>query len=378
MITQMTAPALDITENGSATELRVSGRLVTEFLHLVEKPFAKARVAQAAAVLDLSQLEALDTAGACMITSLQRRLEASGVKTSLTGARADWMQLIETVAQATAKEPAGPAPEHDFLAWVRGLGARVVSGLRDVESFLSFMGLVIARLMRTLMRPRRLRVAALFTQMQETGFNAIPIVVLMGFLIGIVLAYQGAAQLRQFGAEVFVVDLIAVSVLRELGIMLTAIIVAGRSGSAYAAAIGSMKVNEEVDAMRTLGLDPIEVLVLPRVIAMIIMLPLLGLLCNVTALIGGGLMSWVELGVSPDMFVTRFYENTDVWHLIVGMVKAPIFGFVIALIACWQGFQVAASADSVGQRTRASVVQAIFMVIMIDAVFSVFFVEVGV
>ncbi|MFK7869244.1 MAG: MlaE family ABC transporter permease, partial [Roseobacter sp.] len=168
------------------------------------------------------------------------------------------------------------------------------------------------------------------------------------------------------------------SVLRELGILLTAIIVAGRSGSAYAAAIGSMKINQEIDAMRTLGLDPIDVLVLPRMIALIVMLPVLGLIANIAALFGGGLMSWIELGVSPDMFITRFRDGTDVWHLLVGMIKAPVFAFIIALVACWQGLQVAASADSVGLRTRTSVVQAIFLVIVMDAIFSIFFAELGV
>jgi phospholipid/cholesterol/gamma-HCH transport system permease protein len=243
---------------------------------------------------------------------------------------------------------------------------------------MSFLGMVISRLLRTLVLPQRLRVAALFSQMQQTGYNALPIVALMGFLIGIVLAYQGAAQLRQFGAEIFVVDLIAVSVLRELGVLLTAIIVAGRSGSAYAAAIGSMKINEEIDAMRTLGLDPVEVLVLPRVLALALMLPVLVLVANCSALVGGALMSWVELDISPNMFVTRLRDNTDASHFVVGMVKAPVFAFLIALVSCWQGLQVAASADSVGERTRTSVVQAIFLVIVMDAVFSIFFAELGV
>jgi phospholipid/cholesterol/gamma-HCH transport system permease protein len=214
--------------------------------------------------------------------------------------------------------------------------------------------------------------------MQEVGLNAVPIVALMGFLIGIVLAFQGAVQLRQFGAEIFVVDLIAVSVLRELGILLTAIIVAGRSGSAFTASIGSMKVREEIDAMRTLGLDPIEVLVLPRVLALIIMLPILGLIANIFALLGGGLMSWAELGISPSMFLTRFVENTDVWHLAVGLIKAPFFAFIISIVGCWQAMQVGGSSESVGRRTTQSVVQSIFLVIVADACFSVFFAEIGI
>jgi phospholipid/cholesterol/gamma-HCH transport system permease protein len=185
-------------------------------------------------------------------------------------------------------------------------------------------------------------------------------------------------QLRQFGAEVFVVDLIAVSVLRELGILLTAIIVAGRSGSAFTAAIGSMKVREEIDAMRTLSLDPIEVLVLPRVLALVLMLPILGVIANMSALVGGALMSWVELGISPGMFMTRFVDNTDVWHLAVGLIKAPFFAFIIGIVGCWQATQVGGSSESVGQKTTTSVVQSIFLVIVMDAAFSIFFLEVDV
>jgi phospholipid/cholesterol/gamma-HCH transport system permease protein len=229
-----------------------------------------------------------------------------------------------------------------------------------------------------ILQPRRLRMPALVSQMQETGLNAVPIVALMGFLIGVVLSFQGAAQLRQFGAEVFVVDLIAISIFRELGILLTAIIVAGRSGSAFTASIGSMKVREEIDAMRTLGLDPIDVLVLPRVLALVIMLPALGFIANIAGIFGGALMSWIELGVSPGMFITRLYENTDVWHLGVGMIKAPFFAVVIGVVACWRAMQVKGSSESVGRQTTSSVVQSIFLVIALDAAFSVFFSEVGV
>jgi phospholipid/cholesterol/gamma-HCH transport system permease protein len=191
-------------------------------------------------------------------------------------------------------------------------------------------------------------------------------------LIGIVLAYQGADQLKQFGAQVFVVDLISISILRELGILLTAIIVAGRSASAYTAAIGSMKMNQEVDAMRTIGLDPIEVLVLPRVLALLFMLPVLGFLADMAGLLGGALMAWFELGVSPGTFQTRLLA-TDVSHFGVGIIKAPFFAVIIGVIGCFQGMQVESNAESLGRLTSRSVVQAIFMVILADATFSIFF-----
>lgn len=374
----MAAPKIIEETTGSATVFRISGRLVTEMLQEVEGAFSNITASGQTARIDLSGLEALDTAGASLIAGLQNRMKTAGKAVEISGASAPQEGLIEKVEAVTFPAPSPDTQRPRLSDHIAQLGFHTAEGARTFGSLLSFMGMVVASLLYTLTHPARLRGTALFAQMQQTGYNAVPIIALMGFLIGIVLAYQGAAQLRQFGAEVFVVDLIAVSVLRELGILLTAIIVAGRSGSAYAAAIGSMKVNEEVDAIRTIGLDPIEVLVLPRMIALMLMLPVLGLIANVSALIGGALMSWIELGVSPGMFFTRFEENTDVWHLIVGLVKAPFFAFIIAIVSCWQGLRVEGSADSVGQNTRASVVQSIFLVIVIDAIFSIFFAELGI
>ena len=223
-----------------------------------------------------------------------------------------------------------------------------------------------------------MRWTPLVHHMQATGLDAVPIVSLMAFLIGVVLAFQGAVQLRQFGAEVFVVELIAISILRELGILLTAIIVAGRSGAAFTSAIGSMKMREEIDAMRTLGLDPVEVLVVPRVLALIITLPILGFVADMAGLIGGALMAWVELGVSPGAFRTRLNETVGVWNYAIGLIKAPFFALIIGIVGCHQGFAVEGNAESLGRLTSRSVVISIFSVILADAVFSVFFSLVGV
>jgi len=369
---------LSMDDSGTETTYRISGRLVTDTLAQVERAFAQAGDARQSLRIDLSDLEALDTGGALLIANLQNEFANSGRTLELTGMNSDDARLLETVTAAIFDAEDTGSERPTLKDRIASVGESVNATALDVRSMSEFLGLTMARFFRCIIRPRRLRLTALFAQMEQTGYSAVPIVALMGFLIGIVLAYQGAAQLRQFGAEVFVVDLIAVAVLRELGILLTAIIIAGRSGSAFAASIGSMKVNEEIDAMRTLGLDPIEVLVLPRLIALVVMLPVLGFIANIFALFGGALMSWIELDVSPGLFVSRFWENTDVWHLIVGMVKAPVFAFIIAIVACWQGFQVSGSAESVGRRTTSSVVQAIFLVIVMDAVFSVFFVVLGV
>lgn len=373
----MPAANLIIDDSGPVSVVRLSGRLVTEYLGQVEQAFATVPAGTGPVHIDLDGLDALDTGGAWLVSDLRARLEAAGAQVEIVDTTGTRGELIDAVVAALPTEEGVEAPPRGLIPWLAGVGEKTAGVGTSMMSLMSFVGQTLASLFGCILRPRRWRTAALVSQMEETGFNAIPIVVLMSFLIGVVLSFQGASQLRQFGAEVFVVDLIAISILRELGILLTAIIVAGRSGSAFTASIGSMKVREELDAMRTLGLDPIEVLVLPRVIALVIMLPILGFIANVSGLLGGAIMSWIELGVSPSMFITRLQENTDVWHLIIGMIKAPVFAAIIATVACWQAMQVQSSADSVGRHTTISVVQSIFLVIVADAVFSIFFAELG-
>ncbi|WP_435594214.1 MlaE family ABC transporter permease [Rhodovulum tesquicola] len=333
----------------------------------------RARLDKAAAdaAVDVSAVTRLDTAGAWLLSATGRRVEGGDEAQRL---------LIRTVGDAMPSavkvEPRGLGQRAgDVLA---GVGMAVGGFLAATAQSLGFLGVVMARLAATLARPRRLRLTALVHHMQDVGLNAVPIVALMGFLIGVVLAFQGAAQLRQFGAEVFVVDLIAVSILRELGILLTAIIVAGRSASAFTAAIGSMKMREEIDAMRVLGLDPIELLVLPRLLALVIMLPILGMVANLSGLFGGGLMAWIELGISPSQFRTQLLADVDAAQALVGLSKAPVFAAIIALVGCQQGLLVEGDAESLGMRTSRAVVIAIFLVIVVDALFSVFFAVWGV
>lgn len=374
----MTQPSIISEHDSSGTRVRISGELLTQSLQTVEQGFASVRATGERVVLDLSEVEALDTGGAWLIADLGKRFTSQGATLEFQGVKPAHATLIDTVTRSIPDEPGELDKPRSLLDLIAQMGHITVGAWRDTLSILEFLGLTLHRLFRTIVMPWRLRKAALVTHMEETGFKALPIVALMGFLIGVVLAFQGATQLKQFGAEIFVVELISISVLRELGILLTAIIVAGRSGSAFTASIGSMKVQEEIDAMRTLGLDPIEVLVIPRVLALLIMLPILGFVADMAGLFGGALMSWIDLGVSPGMFLTRLKENTDVWQLAVGLIKAPFFALVIGVIACWQAMQVKGSAQSVGQRTTASVVQSIFMVIAIDALFSIFFSEIGI
>ncbi|MGG7565456.1 MlaE family lipid ABC transporter permease subunit [Rhodovulum sp. DZ06] len=372
------SPQLVIDRSGDALRLAFTGPLLIATLRAPAEAAARLSPGDAARVrIDVAGVTAMDTAGAWLALDLARRFGEAGAKVDLVGLTPERKTLVEAV-RAAMPDRAAPPPRRTPVDRLADFGAGVEAAGRTTLEGFGFFGLVLSRIGRTIVRPGRLRFTSLVHHCGEAGFAAVPIVALMAFMIGVVLAFQGSVQLRNFGAEVFVVDLISVSVLRELGILLTAIIVAGRSGSAFTAAIGSMKVREEIDAMRTLGLDPIEVLALPRALALLLMLPVLGVVANFAGLAGGLLMSWIELGVSPGMFLSRLQENTDVNHMIVGMVKAPVFALLIGVIGCWQGFQVGASSESVGRRTTTSVVMAIFSVIIADALFSIFFAELGI
>jgi len=327
--------------------------------------------------LDLSAVDRIDTAGAAAILRLSDRIAAGGGDLTVTGETPAQRRMLDLVADRRFAPETVDARPAGLVHMLERLGHAVAGGVGTALALTAFLGRTVATLGATLVRPWRLRLTPLVFHLGEVGLGAVPIVALMAFLIGVVLAYQGATQLRQFGAEVFVVDLIAISVLRELGILLTAIIVAGRTGAAFTAAIGSMKMREEIDAMRTLGLDPVAVLVLPRVLALLIALPLLGLVANVMGLFGGAVMAWVELGVSPGLFRARLLEGVDLSNAVVGFIKAPVFAVIIGVVGCFEGMRVGGNAESLGRRTSVSVVTAIFLVILADALFSIFFSVVG-
>ncbi|MCK5575738.1 MAG: ABC transporter permease, partial [Sphingomonadales bacterium] len=235
------------------------------------------------------------------------------------------------------------------------------------------VGLVVSRLAGSVRQPSRLRLAPTVHQIEVVGLKALPVIGLMSFLIGAVIVNQSAVQLRKFGAEVFVVDMLAISVLRELGILLAAILVAGRSGSAFTAEIGSMVLHEEVDAMKTIGMHPIDVLVLPRLVALVLVMPLIAFASDILGVLGGGLIAWATLDISPGLFLDQFQAAIVTSTFLVGIIKAPFFGAVVALSGCYEGLSVKRSAESVGRHTTLAVVQAIFFVIVLDALFSMFF-----
>ncbi|SHG78698.1 ABC transporter permease [Marivita hallyeonensis] len=327
--------------------------------------------------IDIGDLSRIDTAGAWLLCEIEAAGEAAGNRVTLQNVTGETATLLSSVKSAMPEKQVAVKTETGFAVLLHRLGEKVSAGTTFLLELTGYLGLFFVSLGRVIRHPSEFRFTSLVAHAEDVGYRAVPIVSLMAFLIGVVLAFQGSAQLRQFGAEVFVVDLIAISILRELGILLTAIIVAGRTASAFTAAIGSMKMREEIDAMRTLGLDPAVVLFLPRILALLFMLPILGLIANIMGLFGGALMAWIELGISPSMFRIRLIEGTDVSHVFVGLIKAPVFALIIGVVGCHAGMQVKSNAESLGRMTSNAVVTAIFTVIVADALFSIFFAQVG-
>ncbi len=330
------------------------------------------------ACIDGAALDALDTAGAWLLYHLERNLQSLGWRVDLAGLQATHAALLGEIRRLEPQPPAPAAEVNPFLRLLAELGRGTVLAVAEAARLLSFYGQIVLTLARVLVQPTRLRLTSLTHHLEKTCLDALPIVGLIACLIGVVMAYQGADQLRRFGAEIFTVNLLGISILREIAILLTAIVVAGRSGSAFTAQIGTMKVNQEVDALQTLGLDLVEVLVLPRVLALMVALPLLAFFADVLALLGGGLMCAAALGISPVQFLGQLGQAITFQTFLVGIAKAPVFAFVIAMVGCYEGLSVSGSAESVGRMTTRSVVVGIFLVIVFDALFSILFSYLGV
>jgi phospholipid/cholesterol/gamma-HCH transport system permease protein len=325
--------------------------------------------------LDLAAVERLDTAGAWLVLRTEHDLIERGNSVEIDNLRPSFAPLIDQVrAGGHLTLAPHPVPAHHSLAgFVARIGEMTLALGERAVSLTAFFGLLCITAVRLATHPHRLRGTAVVAQMEQAGVNALPIVGLLSFLIGVVIAYQGADQLHRFGAEIYTVNLLGVGILRELGVLMTAIIIAGRSGSAFTAQIGTMRVNEEIDAMQTLGLDPVEVLVVPRVLGLLLTLPLLTLYADLMGLLGGCLMSWGVLGITIPQFLHQLQGGLTHWTFWIGIIKAPFFAVTIALTGCYEGFQVARSAESVGRLTTLSVVEAIFLVIVSDSIFSIVF-----
>jgi phospholipid/cholesterol/gamma-HCH transport system permease protein len=332
--------------------------------------------------IDASRIEKLDSTGAWLLLRTARALEAGGREIGNLDVPERYATLVQNLDRETQpqreRKRAGPRMSPGVYRLYR-IGKATVGAGKQAWKMLGYLGRVTVETGEMIAAPRKnLRLAAMISQVEETGINALPIIGLLAFLIGVVLAYQGADQLKRFGAEIFTINLLGVGVLRELGGLITAIIVAGRSGSAFTAHLGTMRVNQEIDAMQTMGLDTVDTLVLPRVIGLVIALPLLTFYADIMAIIGGAAMCYFQLGIDIPAFMNQLDQAISVNTLLVGLIKAPVFAFVISLVGCYEGFQVERNAASVGLLTTRSVVESVFLVIVIDAAFSIMFSVLGI
>ena len=373
-------PHANIRFDEDSASLRLGGAWTLAHYAGLRAGLARWKEASATArQVDMSELRELDTAGAALLAELfgaERLLELADRAEGLSAERRALLRSVARAVQGMAPAEAHPR-RSTLLELLERIGRTVDALWRHVVGLLGFIGLVLATLVRVLLRPRRWRMTSLIAHLEQSGLDAVPIVALLTFLVGAVVAFLGATVLADFGATQYTVDLVAFSFLREFGVLLTAILLAGRTASAYTAQIGSMKANEELDAIRTLGLDPLELLVLPRVFALLIALPLLTFIAMLSGLLGGGVVCMLSLDIPPSLYLSIIQNGVDVRHFLVGMAKAPIFAFLIAVIGCLEGFRVSGSAQSVGEHTTSSVVQSIFVVILIDALAALFLMEMG-
>jgi phospholipid/cholesterol/gamma-HCH transport system permease protein len=376
----MTAPLLTATASGDILELRPGGPWTAAnaaTLEQLSNGIASQLDRSATIRLDMAGVSELDTLGAWLLEKMSRRAASAGHRADVTGAADNYAGLIEEVRQVNRRTPAPVAPRNPIIAKISDIGRSTLGASEDATAFLEMLGSLCIAILGVLRRPRSLRLTSLTYQLYRVGWQAIPIVVLITFLIGAIIAQQGIFHFRKFGADSYVVDMVGILVLRELGVLIVAIMVAGRSGSAYTAELGSMKMREEIDALSTMGLDPIEVLMLPRIVALVCALPILSFIGSMAALYGGGLVAWFYGGMGPAIFVARLHEAISVTHFEVGIIKAPFMALVIGVVACSEGLRVKGSAESLGKQTTTSVVKSIFLVIVLDGLFAVFFASIG-
>jgi len=371
----LTPPSATLDASSQPACLRITGDWTLAHYASLRRESEQLRAQYPAdTVADLSQLGRLDTAGASLLAELLGSERLSHCTDDLPDASRALLKNVYCSVQdycIPVKEP----ERNVLLMLLERIGRAVGTLWQDSMQLLGFVGVILETLLRRALQPHRWRFTPVVAHIEQTGLDAAPIVALLTFLVGAVVAFLGATVLADFGATIFTVDLVAFSFLREFGVLLTAILMAGRTASAFTAQIGSMKANEEIDAIRTLGLDPVELLVVPRVLSLLIALPLLTFVAMLCGIIGGAVVCAVSLDISPAMFLSLLESDIGVQHFLVGLAKAPFFAFLIAAIGCLEGFKVTGSAESVGAHTTSAVVQSIFVVIVLDAVFALFFME---
>jgi phospholipid/cholesterol/gamma-HCH transport system permease protein len=372
-------PTLEQIVQGNGLALCAAGPWTARFAPLLEQIVADAEKLTGSRpniFIDVSQVSKLDTFGAWLIERLRRSLTQGGIEAKIAGLSANYSSLVDEVRRVKTA-PALDTQSVTITGMLDQVGRSMVGIGATIVGLIDMLGAVLAASGRVMIRPRGFRLTSTVHHLEQVCWRAVPIVVLITFLIGCIISQQGIFHFRKFGADIFVVDMLGVLVLREIGVLLVAIMVAGRSGSAYTAELGSMKMREEIDALSTMGLDPVEVLILPRIIALVLALPILAFIGSMAALYGGGLVAWFYGGMSPAIFLARLHEAVSVTHFEVGIIKAPFMALVIGIVASSEGLRVKGSAESLGKQTTISVVKSIFLVIVLDGAFAVFFASIG-
>ncbi|MGD0332223.1 MAG: ABC transporter permease [Xanthobacteraceae bacterium] len=376
----MSAASLTGTADGERLALAATGAWTAERAAELEKIIDQTaqRYQHARSVdIDLAKLERLDTFGAWLIERLKRAFTARGSTARIVGLSDADRGLMEEL-QLVNRAPAETVAAANRIVMALDSIGRAVAGIGwSLVLLTQLLGALTMAVAATIAHPTRLRLASVVHHLERVGWRAVPIILLSTFLIGAIIAQQGIFHFRTFGAEIYVVDMVGILVLREVGVLIVCVMVAGRSGSAYTAELGAMKMREEIDALRTMGLDPVEVLVLPRIVALVVAVPMLTFLGAMAALYGAGLVCWLYGGMTPDILLARLREAISLPTFTVGMIKAPFMALVIGLVACVEGFEVQGSAASLGLRTTSSVVKSIFLVIVLDGFFAMFFAAVG-
>ncbi|KIZ39592.1 MULTISPECIES: ABC transporter permease [Rhodopseudomonas] len=373
-------PVLNAVADGDVLELHPGGPWTAVHSAALQTLFdavaPKLRAAKTLTI-DMAGVQEIDTIGAWLLEKISRDAARAGHDARFVGIDAHYAGLIDEVRELNRRGPTPRVKPNPILARLDQLGRSAWSATEDIAVFLQMFGALAVALFDVLRRPRSMRLTSMVYQVYRVGWQAIPIIVLIMFLIGAIIAQQGIFHFRKFGAESYVVDMVGILVLREIGVLIVAIMVAGRSGSAYTAELGSMKMREEVDALSTMGLDPVEVLILPRILALIIALPILTFIGSMAALYGGCLTAWFYGGMEPTIFLARLHDAVSVTSFQVGITKAPFMALVIGIVACSEGLRVKGSAESLGRQTTTSVVKSIFLVIVLDGLFAVFFASIG-
>ncbi|NBC19899.1 MAG: MlaE family lipid ABC transporter permease subunit [Alphaproteobacteria bacterium] len=369
-----TRPTFKLHEEDGRTVLTVAGDWTVTTIQVVDEELRALELPAGAVVLDVSELGRIDTSGALVID----RTLGRGDRPEILGSHHSANDIIAQVHQATQPLEDEPAHPGSVFSLFERTGRGSVKVWQETVATLSFLGEALYRTGALVMRPARLRWTPTVAVMEEAGLDALPIVAFLSFFVGMVVAFIGATTLADFGATIFVVELVGISMMREFGVILTAIILAGRTNSSFTAQIGAMRMRQEIDAMTTLGLSPMEVLVVPRILAMVLMTPVLSMVATLAGIAGGVVVGWLALDINPTVFAARLQDYVPVSNFWVGLSKAPVFGLVVALIGCRQGLLVGGSVQSLGHHTTTSVVQAIFSIIVIDALFAIFYMELGI